>query len=315
VISTQWIEKHRPHWNRLEKLMQQAEGSGLNSLRRSELQDLSTLYRQIAADLAAVREDPSSLEFTRYLNQLLARAHSIIYTSRKTGFKGIITFFTKTWPQIFRQNLVYCLAALAVFLAGAVAGALISLRDPDFILRILGPRMVETIKRHEMWTHSIVAIKPFASSAIMTNNITVSFMAFAMGITAGIGTLYILFFNGIRMGVVGVACGAAGMSVQVWSFVAPHGVLELPAIFIAGGAGLKIAQGFLFPGVLPRKQSLVLAGKQGTTLVLGTIPMLVIAGIIEAFVSPTNLAVPLKFGMAAALFTLLLYYLFAADKR
>jgi uncharacterized membrane protein SpoIIM required for sporulation len=87
-------------------------------------------------------------------------------------------------------------------------------------------------------------------------------------------------------------------------------VLELPAIFIAGGAGLKIAQGLLFPGVLPRKESLLLAGKEATTLVLGVIPLLIVAGVIEAFVSPTGVAVALKFSLAAGLFTLLLSYLF-----
>jgi uncharacterized membrane protein SpoIIM required for sporulation len=97
---------------------------------------------------------------------------------------------------------------------------------------------------------------------------------------------------------------------QLWSFVAPHGVLELPAIFIAGGAGLRIAQGLLFPGVLPRRESLTRAGLEAVQLVLGTIPILIIAGLIEAFVSPTGLPIPLKFSMAAALFVLLAAYLF-----
>jgi uncharacterized membrane protein SpoIIM required for sporulation len=315
VISTQWIEKHKPYWNRLEKLLQSSGQSGLNSLSRTELQDLSMLYRQIAADLAAVREDPSSLEFTRYLNQLLVRAHSTIYIGRKADYRNIITFFLRSWPQIFRQHLAYCLTAFAVFLASAGIGALITLRDPDFKSSILNPRIVESIERREMWTHSIIAIKPLASSAIMTNNISVSFTTFAMGITAGIGTLYMLFFNGLMIGVIGAACQTSGMSVSLWSFIAPHGALELPAIFIAGGAGLKIAQGLLFPGVLPRKDSLVQAGRQSISLVLGTIPLLVIAGVIEAFVSPTNLAIPLKFAMSAALFALLLFYLFGSNKN
>jgi uncharacterized membrane protein SpoIIM required for sporulation len=310
MISTQWIEKRKPYWNQLEKLLQISGKSGLKSLTRSELQNLSLLYRQIAADLAIVREDPSSIEFARYLNQLLARAYGTIYVRRGTGFQSIITFFLRSYPQIFRQNRNYCLAAFIVFFAGALIGALLTLRSPDFKLSVLGPQMVESIEQHKMWTRSILAVKPYASSAIMTNNIHVSFLAFAMGISAGVGTLYMLFFNGLRLGVVGVACGMARMSLPFWSFVAPHGVLELPAIFIAGGAGLMIAKGMLFPGVLPRKESLRLAGKQSVRLVIGIVPMLTIAGLIEAFVSPTELAVPLKFAMAAGLFVLLLYYLF-----
>jgi uncharacterized membrane protein SpoIIM required for sporulation len=312
MISTQWIEKHKPYWNQLERLLRLSGKSGLNSLKSSELRDLSMLYRQIASDLAAVREDPSSLEFTRYLNQLLVRAHSAIYTGRKTGYRGIITFFSQSWPLIFRKNLAHCLIAMAVFCSSALIGASITFKDPDFKLRVLSQTMVEKIEQKQMWTQSILSIKPQASSRIMTNNISVSFLTYALGITAGVGTLFELLLNGLMIGVVGSACWAAGMSAKLWSFLAPHGVLELPAIFIAGGAGLKIAQGLLFPGILPRKESLMRAGRQGTLLVLGTIPLLIVAGVIEAFVSPdANLPIPFKFAMAAALFALLLYYLFA----
>jgi uncharacterized membrane protein SpoIIM required for sporulation len=99
------------------------------------------------------------------------------------------------------------------------------------------------------------------------------------------------------------------MSLSLWSFVAAHGVLELPAIFIAGGAGLGIAKGLLFPGILPRRESLVLAGSRSVRLVLGTIPLLVIAGVVEAFVSPTALPVHIKFLLAGGLATLLVLYL------
>ena len=151
--------------------------------------------------------------------------------------------------------------------------------------------MVETIDRRQMWTHSIVAVKPVASSQIMTNNMSVALMTFAAGVTAGAGTLYLLLFNGLMLGVIGMACALSGMSLPLWSFVAPHGVLELPAIVIAGGAGLRLAQGLLFPGLHHRRGSIARAGADGVKLVLGCMPILVIAGLIEAFVSPTDLGV------------------------
>ena len=191
---------------------------------------------------------------------------------------------------------------------------MLTYQNPDFKVKLLGPEMVETIDRHQMWTQSIVGIKPLASSAIMTNNMTVGFTTFALGITGGLGTIYMMAFNGLLIGVIGTACWLSGMSLQLWSFVAPHGVLELPAIFIAGGAGLRIAQGLLFPGVLPRRDSLARAGVEAVQLLLGTIPILIIAGLIEAFVSPTGLAIPLKFSMAAALFVLLNLYLFGLSR-
>jgi uncharacterized membrane protein SpoIIM required for sporulation len=276
------------------------------------LQEVGLLYRQIAADLAALREDRGSVHFARYLNQLLARAHNIIYSANKTSPSAIISFFTVTYPRVFRRHWRYVQIALLIFAVSAAVGAALTYQDPDFKLSIIGPQMVQTIEKREMWTHSIVGIKPLASSAIMTNNISVGFMTFALGITGGLGTIYMMLFNGLMLGVIGMACHQSGMSLQLWSFVAPHGVLELPAIFLAGGAGLRIATGLLFPGYLPRRESLARAGTDAVQLLLGTIPMLIVAGTIEAFVSPTGLRMALKFGMAAALFALLLAYLFGA---
>jgi uncharacterized membrane protein SpoIIM required for sporulation len=314
LISTGWLEKRKPYWSRLEQLLDQSARSGFRDMGRSELQELGLLYRQIAADLAALRQDRGSVHFARYLNQLLARAHNILYSAHKTDPSAILSFFTVTYPRIFRRNLRFVQIALVIFAASALVGAALTYQDPDFKLSILGPQMVQTIEKHEMWTHSIVGIKPLASSAIMTNNMSVSFMTFAMGITAGLGTIYMLAFNGLLLGVIGMACHLSGMSLKLWEFVAPHGVLELPAIFLAGGAGLRVAAGLLFPGYLPRRESLVGAGTEGVKLLLGTIPILIIAGSIEAFVSPTSLATGLKFATAAALFVLLLTYLFVAGK-
>jgi len=315
LISTLWLEKRKPHWQRLEQLLDQSARKGFRSLGRGELRELGLLYRQIAADLAALREDPGSVHFARYLNQLLARAHNIIYSTRKTSTSNVVEFFRTTYPNIFRKNWNYVLVATVVFFVSALIGAGLTWQDPEFKLSVLGPHMVETIEKREMWTHSIVGIKPLASSGIMTNNLSVGFATFALGITGGLGTLYEIALNGVLMGVIGMACHLSGMSLKLWEFVAPHGVLELPAIFIAGGAGLRVAVGLLFPGFLPRRESLVRAGSEGVQLLLGSIPILVIAGVIEAFVSPTGLARPLKFALAGALFTLLTLYLFTVAKK
>lgn len=314
MISTRWLEKRKPHWAKLEALLNQSSKGGLKSLSRSDLQELSLLYRQTAADLAGIREDRGSVHYARYVNQLLVRAHNTIYSGHRASPKAVVSFFMKTYPAAFRRHLRHVALATAIFAIAGLVGAVITYQNPDFKVKLLGPQMVETIDRHQMWTHSIVGIKPVASSAIMTNNMSVGFTTFALGITAGLGTIYMMAFNGLLIGVIGVACYFSGMSLQLWSFVAPHGVLELPAIFIAGGAGLRIAQGLLFPGTLPRRDSLSRAGSEAVQLLLGTIPILIIAGTIEAFVSPTGLAIPLKFSMAAALFVLLNVYLFGVGR-
>ena len=308
MLSTRWLQKRRPYWARVDELVTRSEKSGIRALNHHELRELAVLYRQGAGDLSTVREDPSSQRLAQSLNQLLGRAHNCIYMGRRAQGSRIVQFYRDTFPEIFHETLPYTLAACAIFFALAAAGFVMAALDPGFQGYFLGGEMMDSINRHQMWTHSIVSVKPLASSQIMTNNLSVSFATFAFGITAGIGTLWMLAFNGLLFGVVNAACWQAGMSGQLLSFVVPHGVLELPAIFIAGGAGFLIAKGLLFPGMLPRRASLVREGSRAMQLVLGIIPLLIVAGTIEGFVSPTDLAARWKYLLGAGLFGLLLLF-------
>ena len=280
-------------------------------LTHGELRELGLLYRQTAADLSAAREHEANAQLAAYLNQLLGRAHNVVYAGRPARAGGVVAFYTRTFPRVFRDTWRYTAAATACFAAGAVAGAVLSLGDPGFPRFVRGGHMMDTIERREMWTHSIVAIKPLASSAILTNNLSVAFTAFAFGLFAGLGTLYMMVFNGLLIGVIGTACHQAGMSLALWSFVAPHGSLELPAIFIAGGAGLLLAQGVVAPGPLPRREALAESGAASIRLLLGVIPLLIIAGVVEGFVSPTSLEPALKLAIGVGLFLLLALYVLA----
>jgi uncharacterized membrane protein SpoIIM required for sporulation len=309
MITNRWLEKRKPYWTRLEQLVAQSN-RGISALNHAELKELGLLYRQTASDLAAVREDVNSRPLTNYLNQLLGRCHNLIYMGSKPKSAALVTFYRDTYPRLFRETLTQTGIATAILLLTMFAAWFLTLRDPAFAYRLLGPQMIETIEQKKMWTESIVTIKPLASSGIMTNNLSVSFSMFAMGITAGIGTIYMLVVNGLLLGVIGAATARAGMALQLWSFVAAHGVLELPAIFIAGGSGLEIARGLLFPGLLPRRVSLEIAGSRASRLLLGTVPMLVVAGVIEGFFSPSAVPVPAKFTLAAVLFAALISYLF-----
>jgi uncharacterized membrane protein SpoIIM required for sporulation len=310
MISTYWLEKRQSHWKRLEHLLDQVQSSGLRSLTRLELQELGLLYRQAAADLSTLREDPTGKSYARFLNLLLSRAHNTIYAGEKSSARGITHFYRHTYPQIFRDNLKLITVAFLLFAVGSLAGMLLALTQPDYMRLFLSPRMMDTIEQHKMWTDSVVSVAPAASSQIMTNNISVSFVAFAYGITAGAGTVLSMVFNGVLLGVVGTACWLNNMSLSLWSFVAPHGVLELPAIFIAGGAGLRIAQGMLFPGLLSRQDSLAKAGGEAVRLLMGTVPVLVIAGLIEGFISPSSLGWQWKFSLAGAVAVIFFSYLF-----
>ena len=284
----------------------------MSALDHKDLQELGLLYRQTASDLAIAREDITSSQLAAYLNSLLGRTHNLIYMGNKPKVAGIVRFYSETYPRIFRELWPQTLLAFAIFAVTGLAAFILTMRDPTFAHRLLGTHMMETIEKREMWTHSIVTIKPLAASSIMTNNLSVAFATFASGITAGVGTVWMMVLNGLLIGVIGAATLQAGMAGQLWTFVVPHGVLELPAIFIAGGAGFEIARGMLFPGLLPRRESLARAGGRAAQLLLGTIPMLIVAGVIEGFLSPSETAAPLKFLFGAVMFAALVTYLMRA---
>lgn len=309
MISNRWIALRKENWSRLEILVQLVETASLKSLSPADLKEFGLLYRQAASDLSAVRADAASRTLEAYLNRLVSRAHNYIYSGRRLNAASIGHFLAKGYPRIFRRLLPYTALALALFLAGALLGTLLTLARPQFMHVMLGPAMVDKIEHHQMWTDSILTAKPQESSRIMTNNIGVCFLTYAGGIAAGLGTIFLMFTNGLSMGVITTACSQHHMSLSIWSFVAAHGALELPSIFISGGAGLRLGAGLLFPGMLRRRDALALAGSESIRLLAGTIPMLTVAGILEAFLSPSSAPVALKFAVCAVLLTGLGFWL------
>jgi len=310
ILSNRWLEKRRPYWERLSKLLAQAGSGGVGQLTRAELQETALLYRQVASDLSTLRQDATARAYADHVNQLLARAHNIIYSTRRTSFLELLRYMRDVYPAVFQRNMRYVILSLLITLGGAALGSVLTLARPQFMRTMLGPQMVATIERHEMWTHSVVAVAPAATSWIMTNNLSVCFVTFAGGITFGALTLFSLFNNGMMLGVIGVACQQHGMAVDLWSFVAPHGSLELPSIILSGAAGLRLAHGVVFPGIYRWRDSIALAGAEASRLVAGIIPLLVIAGSLEGFFSPSGAPVWLKFTVGAMLFTLLNLWLF-----
>ena len=303
MVTNLWIDLRKSNWSRLEVLLSQAETGGVKSLPHAELRDLGLLYRQAAADLSAVRADPSSRSLEGYLNRLVGRAHNLVYSGRRVSFWNLWEFLAHGYPRLLRRMLPFVWLATAVFLGCFSLGMLITLLRPDFAALWLGPQMMDTINHHKMWTDGVLSMKPQAASGIMTNNMSVCFMTFAAGITAGLGTLFLLFNNGLEIGTVLACCAQHKMAGSLLAFMVSHGALEIPSIMLAGAAGLRLGAGILFPGQLRRRDSLARAGAEAVQLVSVTIPLLIIAGSFEGFLSPTHAPVTLKCAVGAVLFT------------
>ena len=303
MVTHLWIDHRKSNWSRLEALLAEAEAHGIKRLPTADLRDLGLLYRQAAADLSTVRADRTSRSLEAYLNRLVGRAHNFVYSGRRVSFLTLWEFLAHGYPRLLRRLMPYILLATAVFLACFALGMLITTLRPDFAVLWLGPAMMDKINHHQMWTDAVLSIKPQAASSIMTNNISVCFTTFAAGITAGLGTLFLLFNNGLEIGTVLACCAQHGMAGSLLAFMVSHGALEIPSIMIAGAAGLRLGAGILFPGQLRRRDALARAGAEAVQLVSATIPLLIIAGTFEGFLSPTHAPVALKCAVGLVLFT------------
>jgi uncharacterized membrane protein SpoIIM required for sporulation len=306
-----WIARRELDWQRLNTLLRQVEKRGIQSLQADEIRNLASLYRSVSADLARMQTHPVSQSLKQDLQALTVRSYNQIYQgSHHQEWQAILTFYQWGFSAAMQKSFIYIALATGIFLGAALVAWWFSWQDPAFLSLIVPESLIAQVRdRGELWMGSIVGVEPLASSTIMQNNLSVSFAAIGGGITAGLFTVYLLAYNGLILGAVATLVGQNHLAYPFWAFVFPHGSLELPAIFLAGGAGLLLAKALLFPGRYRRADALLYYGRQAAELLYGIVPLLIMAGIIEGFFSP-NPAVPnlIKYLTGTGLFVLLLGY-------
>ena len=313
-----WVAARQVYWQKLEDLLNRVDKRGLSCLSPDELQSLGRLYRSCASDLSRARAMDLGADITGYVNNLVVKGHNQVYQSQRNRWKDLWHFLWITFPDNFRRNFVYVFISFVTFCTAMGGTWAMIIADPKTAHMEVMPgqalvpnEMYTYIEQKRMWTNVAQGESPAVSCFIATNNIRVSLVAFVLGITMGLGTCWVLVTNGMMIGSVFAACQAHGMALALAGFVAPHGVFELSAIFISGGAGLMLARGMLFPGQLKRSDSLKIMAREACILFLGCIPLLLIAGSIEGYISPrTDLSQPYKFAVSLSTFFLFLLYMF-----
>jgi uncharacterized membrane protein SpoIIM required for sporulation len=256
-----------------------------------EIQRLGWLYRAVTADLALAQRDFPRHQVAAYLNQLVARAHSVVYRGAPLARKGVLRFFQEDLPRLYREMLPFIIVALAFLLIPGILSGLIVYWQPDasgWILPEEVQMLRETIEQKELWVDIPVAERPYAASFIMQNNIRVAILAFGAGIFCALPSLWILILNGLSIGGILGLTSYYGIGFDLGSFVIAHGVVELSVIGIAGGTGLMMGWAILQPGLISRRDSLTLAARKAIKLLMGCLPLLVVAGLIEGFISPAE---------------------------
>ena len=311
-----WIARREPNWKRLDGLLQQAE-QGIKALSATEIKDLASLYRSVSADLARARTNKVGNILTQDLQKLTARGYNQIYQgSQRQEWQQIKQFYLWGFPQVVRESWTYIALATGIFFLAGIIAWWYAWHDPTFIAIAVPQHIIEIVEEDgELWMGSIVGVEPLASSSITINNLSVCFGAIGGGITAGLYTMFIMAYNGLSIGAVATLVGKNNLAYPFWAFVFPHGSLELPAIFLAGGAGLLIGKAIIFPGKYKRIDVLKQNSIKAAQLLFGIIPMLIIAGTIEGFFSPSPIIPsPIKYLFGTGLLILLVLYCLRQEK-
>jgi len=316
VVAERFVTRKRDSWEAFRTLAARAERIGLKQLGAAEIPGFAARYREVAADLARARTygvDPRVLE---YLERVVSAGHNAVY-GRHIGHRVHLgRLVLRELPAAVVAARAYVVTALLMFAVPAMTGYVLIRERPAIAEQVLTDEMLARARagaEHRAqgvgYAQQPSMYLPVIATGIITNNVQVAFLGFAFGITAGIGTVLLLVFNGLYFGAVLGLFANYGLAGWLLTFVAGHGVLELSAIFIAGGAGLLVARALLAPGDLTRRDALVLAGRQAVRLVGASVLLLGLAGTIEGLLSASDAPAPFKFATSGATVVLLILYL------
>lgn len=308
-----FIRRNIDKWKEAEKVVEQA-----TNLSPDRLADV---YTDLTADLAFAQTHFPTSRISIYLNNLTSALHNKIYQNKREKWTRIITFWTQEIPQIMYDARRELLVSLIIFTVSVLIGAVSAAGDLDFVRLILGNGYVD------MTLDNIANGEPMAvyngSSevpmflGITLNNIMVSFYCFAMGILTSFGTGYMLFNNGVMIGAFQMFFFQHGLLGESMLAIWLHGTLEIWSIIVAGAAGLALGNGWLFPGTYSRLESFKRGAKRGVKIVVGTIPIFIMAGFIESFITRhTELPDILRLSLILiSLAFIIFYYIYLPNKK
>ncbi|MGD6802140.1 stage II sporulation protein M [Rossellomorea aquimaris] len=310
--SRQFIQHHREDWKELEELITTMH-KRKSKIKGADINRFSRLYQKAAQNLSYSQTYYPQEEVTPYLNELVSKSHNLLYRDQVSSLKQIRHFFGVTFIGLFLQQWKMIAVAMILFTIGGLGSFFAVADDPLHVYSVLPENMAQSFDPDRLGENEGEVDSPMMSATIMTNNIQVAFLAFAGGITFGLLTVYVLIYNGIIVGAIAALFWHYGKSYEFWAYIVPHGMIELTAIFIAGGAGLLMGYKLFVPGAYSRGYVLKQQAKRSVLLLLGTIPLFVIAGIIEGFITPSTLSLEAKYLIAGlTVIGLILYVLIGA---
>ena len=303
MTEANFIAKNEESWKALEAFNRKVAKVGIRKLPQEDVKEFARLFRLASHHLAYVKTHFPTSHILPYLNRVVGVTHNYFYVRQSRTISDVRGYFAHVFPRAVRETRRFWVFATALFMVGILFAGLYVAADLNRLQDIMPHGWGEGFSAYETpdlgdgavpWEYSLMA------AVITTNNITVTFNAIAGGLLAGLGTVFILIYNGLIIGgLFGFFHSAGADMVVAYALVLPHGIIELMAIFLSGGCGLMLGKGLLMPGDYTRKQSLVMYGKKVALLIPGIVVMLVVAGIIEGYFTPLPISPWAKLGFAA----------------
>ncbi len=281
-----WLNARKNHWENLENGLKHPVGRTGREM--SDARELLSGYRSLLSDLSLSRRVNGNAVITRYLENLFLKAHEEIYRPSNHPWSRLIDLVHWEVPRLMRELKNAIFSAFALFVLGIGAGWLLIGHYPDLISLIASPKMVDHVQKGELWTDGLLNVAPSSmlSASIAANNIAVTLFAFALGAFYGVGTLYIIGFNGFMLGGIFAFTADYGLGGRLFAFIISHGAVELSVIIIAGAMGLQLGEALIRPGGRNRLQAFQETSVNAGKILLAATPFLIFAGLIEGFVSP-----------------------------
>ena len=321
VPAERFVEKKRRGWESFRETAIRMERSGVGALSAGEIPAFAAQYREVAADLARARTYQVDPRVIDYLERVVSAGHNALYRARGKAHTPLLYYILYDFPAAVVTSWQYVLLAFLLFTIPATVGYVMIRERPALAEEIVPPVMVrraeqaaERTAEGRGYAEAPGEERPIIAAAIITNNIQVSFGVFVGGMTGGLLTAWLLFANGMMLGLgLGLFKNYNALSYLV-TFVVGHGVLELTAIFISAGAGFRLAKALIAPGDRTRKDALVLEGRIAARMLGAVVTLLAIAGTIEGLLSTSDASAVWKYGVSALTVVFLFLYLFSGRR-
>lgn len=280
-----------------------------------QLQELVRLHLQTVNHLATVRSYGHDPDLTAKLSMLIARSSALVHGTRPRSLRNVWTMLSVGFPAAVWHARTAIAISAVVFLVGAVSVG-IWIAVSDHALQASAPEHIrQAYVEHQFADYYSSEAAPSFAARVFTNNAGVGGLAWISGIVFGVPTLAILLFNGVNVGVAGGLFHAAGDPGTFWGLILPHGLLELTAVFVAGGAGLRIGWAAIAPGDRTRRRAVAIEGRRSVVIVVGLVLVFLVAGVVEAFVTPAPWPTAARVGTGVAVWLAFLLWIWVAGRH